>query len=144
MPALRHGGERIDIWYRHEQNICLRHRLWTGHGTDHPRDQPDLAVHPDIVHAQARHLRLIRRHGRQAVHTAYNTARLAWETITDRGRGMPHVIMRDIPLPKGFGHQDWPARPQARPGPHGGQLPRSRDPDWPSGLTMAAGRLIRW
>lgn len=110
--AARGGAERIDTWYRHEQNLCLRHRLWTGPGADHPRDQPDLAAHPDIVHAQARHLRLIRRYGRHTVQAAYATTRLAWETITYRGRGMPYLIMRDIPVPGGFGHQDWPARPQ--------------------------------
>ncbi len=110
--AAAHGSaERIDIWYRHEQNICLSHWLWTGPGANHPRDQPDLAACPDIVHAQVRHLRLIRRYGRGAVHWACNAARLIWEALTYRGRGMPHVV-RDIPLPKGFGHQDWPTRPQ--------------------------------
>ena len=52
-------ADRIDIWYRHEQTICRRHQLWTGTGADHPADQPHLAGHPEIVRAQARHLRLI-------------------------------------------------------------------------------------
>jgi hypothetical protein len=56
-----------------------------------------------------RHLRLIRRHERGVVHTAYRTARLIWETLTYRGWGLPHAIIRDIPLPAGFGHENWPA-----------------------------------
>jgi hypothetical protein len=100
--------ERIDVWYRHEHNICLRHRLWIGPGVDNPRDQVDLAAHPDITRAQVRHLRLTRRHERGVVHTAYRTAHLIWETLTYRGWGLPHAIARDIPLPAGFGHQNWP------------------------------------
>lgn len=106
--AARDGAERIDIWYRHEQNICRAHRLWTGPGADRPRDQPDLTAAPDITHAQTRHLRLIWRYGRQAVHAAYDTARIAWHTATYRGRGMPSIILRDLPLPASFGHQNWP------------------------------------
>jgi len=107
--AVHTTAERIDIWHRHEHNICLRHRLWTGPGADHPRDQVNLATHPDIVHAQVRHLHLIRRHDRGIAHTAYRTARLIWETLTNRGWGLPHAIVRDIPLPAGFGHHNWPA-----------------------------------
>jgi len=103
-------AERIDVWYRHEHNICLHHRLWTGPGADDPRDQVDLAAHPGIMHAQVRHLRLIRRHGHGIVHTAYHTARLIWGILTYRGRGLPHAVVRDMHLPPGFGHQDWPAR----------------------------------
>ncbi len=102
-------AERNDIWHRHEHNICLRHRLWIGPGADHPRDHVDVAAHPDVVHAQVRHLRLIRRHGHGIAHTAYRAAHLIWETLTYRGWGLPHAITRDIPLPAGFGHQDWPA-----------------------------------
>ncbi|WP_432830788.1 TniQ family protein [Dactylosporangium sp. CA-092794] len=114
-PACRHCAavrtiaERIDVWHRHEHNICLRHRLWIGPGADHPRDQVNLTAHSDIVHAQVRHLRLIRRNGHGVVHTGYHTARLIWETLTYRGWGMPHAIARDIPLPPAFGHQNWPA-----------------------------------
>jgi len=110
--AARIGAERIDIWYRHEQNICRTHQLWTGPGAGQPGDQPDLATAPAIMHAHTRHLRLIRHHGRQLVHAAYQAARLAWNRATSRGRGMPHTIMRDLPLPVSFGHQDWPARPK--------------------------------
>jgi TniQ len=101
-------AERIDIWYRHEDNICPRHRLWIGPGADHPHDQVDIAEHPDIVHAQVRHRRLISQHGRGIVHTAHRTARETWEILTHRGWGLPHAIARDIHLPRSFGHRDWP------------------------------------
>jgi hypothetical protein len=107
--ATRTSAERVDMWCRHEHNVCLRHRLWTGPGADHPLDQVDLAAHPDIAHAQARHHRLIRRHGHGITHTAYRAASLIWADLTYRGRGLPHAVARDIPLPRRFGHQDWPA-----------------------------------
>jgi hypothetical protein len=107
--ATRTTAERIDIWRRHEHNICLRHRLWIGPGTDHPRDQVDLAAQPDVVRAQVRHWRLIRRHGHGIVHTAYRTAGQIWEILTHRGWGLPHALARDIYLPREFGHQNWPA-----------------------------------
>jgi hypothetical protein len=107
--ATRTAADRIDMWYRHEHNLCLRHRLWVGPGADQPRDQVDLTAHPDIVHAQVRHLRLIRRHGHGIVRTAYRTARLIWETLTYRGWGLPLAIARDVPLSAKFGHESWPA-----------------------------------
>ncbi len=107
--ATRTTAERIDIWCRHEHNICLRHRLWIGAGADHPRSQVDLAAHPDAVRAQVRHRRLIRRHGHGLVHTAYRTAGQIWEILTHRGWGLPYALARDIHLPRGFGHQNWPA-----------------------------------
>jgi TniQ len=110
--ATRTTAERIDMWRRHEHNLCPRHQLWTGPGTGHPRDQVDLAAHPDIVHAQARHQRLIREHGHGIVHTAYRTAREIWETLTYRGWGLPAAVTRDMHLPGRSGHQDWPADPR--------------------------------
>ncbi|MEV8517500.1 TniQ family protein [Dactylosporangium sp. NPDC051484] len=67
--SIRTSAERIDMWYRHDHNICLRHHLWIGPGAEHPRDQADLAWHPEIEHAQVRHRRLIRAHGHGIVHT---------------------------------------------------------------------------
>jgi hypothetical protein len=110
--AIRTTAERIDMWYRHEHNVCLRHLLWTGPGAADPRDQVDLATHPDIVHAQACHRRLIRKHGHGIVHTAYRTAREIWETLIYRGWGVPCALGRDMRLPGWFGHQDWPGNPR--------------------------------
>ena len=106
--AAHPASERIDLWCRHEHNTCLRHRLWTGPGAENPRDQVDLAAHPDIVHTQLRHLRLIRRRGRRTVHAAYQIALTIWRALTEQGPGLPYSTARHIPLPNHFGHQDWP------------------------------------
>jgi hypothetical protein len=110
--AARAAAERIDMWYRHEHNVCLRHLLWIGPGAGHPCDQVDLAAHPDIVHAQVRHRRLIREHGHGIVHTAYHTAREIWEILTYRGWGLPAAVTRDMHLPGWFGHHDWAGDPR--------------------------------
>jgi TniQ len=110
--ATRTAAGRIDMWYRHEHNVCLRHLLWTGPGAGNPRDQVDLAAHPDIVHAQVRHLRLVRGHGHGIVRTAYCTAREIWETLIYRGWGVPCTVIRDMHLPAWFGHQDWAGDPR--------------------------------
>lgn len=110
--AAARTAERIDMWCRHEHNVCLRHLLWIGRGAGDPRDQVDLAAHSDIVHAQVRHRRLIREHGYGIVHTAYHTAREIWETLIYRGWGVPCALARDMRLPAWFGHQDWAGDPR--------------------------------
>jgi hypothetical protein len=110
--AATRTAERIDMWYRHEHNVCLRHLLWIGPGAGDPRDQVDLAAHPGIVHAQVRYRHLIREHGHGIVHTAYHTARGIWETLIYRGWGVPCALARDMRLPAWFGHQDWAGDPR--------------------------------
>jgi hypothetical protein len=110
--AAARTAERIDMWCRHEHNVCLRHLLWIGPGAGHPRDQVDLTGHPDIVHAQARHRHLIREHGHGIVRTAYCIAREIWETLMDRGWGVPCALARDMHLPAWSGHQDWAGDPR--------------------------------
>src|SRR5215211_2411914 len=97
------------MWYRHEHNVCSRHQVWIGSGADHPRDQVDLATQSDIVRAQVRHHRLTREHGHGIVLIAYRAAREVWETLIYRGWGLPYALARDIPLPRRFGHRNWPA-----------------------------------
>jgi hypothetical protein len=60
-----------------DQNVCLRHQLWTGHGVTGIEDQADMAGIPEISEAQARHRNLARRHGFPSVRDAYGTAELA-------------------------------------------------------------------
>jgi hypothetical protein len=54
----------VRCWKRPEDVICLRHRRWTGPGSG---AQPDLSAQPDIIQAHKRHLRLVRRFGRETV-----------------------------------------------------------------------------
>jgi TniQ len=55
----------VRCWKRPEDVICLRHRRWTGPGSE--TGQPDLSAQPDILQAHKQHLRLVRRFGRDSV-----------------------------------------------------------------------------
>lgn len=70
-----HGTAAAWCWNLHEDLLCFRHRRWIGDGPDYAHHaQPDLSGHPDILAANRRHRRLIRRHGRHAVMTAFREA----------------------------------------------------------------------
>jgi len=58
-------SDRAQVWTTHEDIICLRHRRWIGAGTNY--HQPDLTEHPDILHANRQHRRMISRYGRDRV-----------------------------------------------------------------------------
>lgn len=57
-----------------DQNVCLRHKLWIGHGVTTSDDQADIAAISEIWRAQAHHYRLARQHGIQNVRDCYKTA----------------------------------------------------------------------
>lgn len=62
----------VQCWKPPENVICLRHRRWIeGWSCE---NQPDLSAQPDILQAHKRHLRLVRRFGRDAVARAYTAA----------------------------------------------------------------------
>lgn len=79
------GGADPDIarvWATHDVNICLMHRLWIGDGNDEPCHQLELRSHPDIVHAQIRHQRIVRSRGRVATRAAFHAARGLWTSMS--------------------------------------------------------------
>ena len=51
----------VDVWMRHDQIVCLRHKLWVGPGAYNAESQLDLAKVPEVVAAQRKHRTLIRR-----------------------------------------------------------------------------------
>jgi TniQ len=57
-----------------DQNVCLRHQLWIGHGVTSINDQADVAGMPEVSRSQARHQRLARHHGLRRVRDCYKTA----------------------------------------------------------------------
>jgi len=70
-----HGMAAAWCWNLHEDLLCFRHRRWIGDGRDYAHHaQPDLSGHPDILAANRGHRRLIRRHGRHTVMTAFREA----------------------------------------------------------------------
>jgi len=70
------------VWAAHDACVCVRHQLWIGEGNDQPSHQLDLGSHPDIVHAQIRHQRIVRSRGRPAARDAFNAARGLWLTMS--------------------------------------------------------------
>ncbi|HEY9326929.1 MAG TPA: hypothetical protein VIS09_01605 [Streptomyces sp.] len=74
-----HSSPWVRFWARQEDVICPSHWVWTG-----TTSSLDLSNHPkvasEVVAANRRHRRLIRRRGRLAVRAAYYDAkRLCWE-----------------------------------------------------------------
>ena len=69
----RGSTETVWCWKYPESVICLRHRRWVSSLS--ADDQPDLNGQPDIIRAHLRHLRLVRRLGRDAVAAGYAQAR---------------------------------------------------------------------
>ncbi|MBB3040011.1 TniQ family protein [Hoyosella altamirensis] len=59
----------------HEHVVCLRHQRWIGSARDQTmRTKPSLRQHPEILSANVQHRRLIRRHGRHSVISAFREA----------------------------------------------------------------------
>ncbi|MFE2754011.1 hypothetical protein ACFXGA_18635 [Actinosynnema sp. NPDC059335] len=69
----RHPGGPVLRLLPHHTYVCTRHRIWIGppDQTDHP--QPGLDELPEVVAAQHRHLRLLRRLGPAATYDAVLT-----------------------------------------------------------------------
>lgn len=62
-------------WKPAEVTLCPNHRIWLGlPGRSHRGRQYDVHDLPDILHAQRRHYRLARHHGRQATADAFADA----------------------------------------------------------------------
>jgi hypothetical protein len=57
-----------------DQNLCLHHQLWTGHGVTSAGEQATISGIPEIGQAQLRHRRLARRYGLPRVRDCYQTA----------------------------------------------------------------------
>lgn len=78
----RHVGGPVFRLFPHHRYVCTRHRYWIG-PPDINRPGPVLDDFPEIVAAQRRHLRLVRRHGwaptYDAVLTAFMICAHLWE-----------------------------------------------------------------
>lgn len=64
----------VYVWMRHDQIVCLRHKLWIGPGAHSAQDQLDLAKVPEVVAAQRKHRALIRRLCRKWVFAVFPRA----------------------------------------------------------------------
>lgn len=70
--AAHHPGGRVFRLLPHHRYVCVRHRYWIG-PPDFNRPCPALDGLPEIVTAQRRHRRLLRRHGWAATYDAVLT-----------------------------------------------------------------------
>lgn len=70
--ATRGITQRVMCWKPAEKVICLRHQRWTG--SDKSGFQLPLDRQPDILEAHRRHLRLVRRFGRDEVTMGFSIA----------------------------------------------------------------------
>jgi len=92
-----------EVWLSVEDNVCRRHHIWIGPGATSYAQQLDLTRLPDVVQAQTRHYRLVRRRGRREVFLAYTDAariwwKLAWlhDYTTERDRRIHRHLGADI------------------------------------------------
>lgn len=69
----RHPGGPVLHLLGHHRYLCTRHRIWIGPPDLIEHSQPDLHALPDVVAAQHRHLRLLRRLGPAATYDAVLT-----------------------------------------------------------------------
>jgi hypothetical protein len=76
----------VTAWKSHlHDHVCLRHKLWIGKAVDYYHQQVDLSRLPDVVHAQRRHYRLLRRHGHVVLDACYEHCSALWEAVVTRG-----------------------------------------------------------
>ncbi|MFF3693794.1 TniQ family protein [Streptomyces sp. NPDC002221] len=71
----RHPGGRIVHLLPHHLYVCTKHRIWIGPPDTGEQTTP-LDALPEVVHAQHRHLRLIRRRGWEVTYDAVLTGLL--------------------------------------------------------------------
>ena len=67
-----------EVWVSVEDNVCLRHHVWIGPDADSYDQQLDLRALPEVIQAQIRHRRLVRRRGRRETFLAYTDAADIW------------------------------------------------------------------
>jgi hypothetical protein len=75
---------RVEVWRRHDQNVCVRHQRWIGEGST-SREQPDLSTVPKIVKSQWLHRRLILRYGIPVTFEAISRSQVIINKWNDKG-----------------------------------------------------------
>jgi hypothetical protein len=81
-----------------DQRVCHRHRRWLG-GPGEDADQHDLSGLPEVLAAQRRHHRLLRRHGTETARSALYWATKIIDGWTERGERGGHRERRLARLP---------------------------------------------
>lgn len=72
------------VWASIHEQVCIRHKLWIGDNVMAPEQQLDLTRTPDIVHAQHRHWRLLRRYGPGVLDICQDAGSDLWRGLSHR------------------------------------------------------------
>lgn len=92
-------GQGVMVWMsRHHDQVCISHRLWIGRAVEAPANQLDLADLPEIVAAQKRHYRLLRRYGPDVVNVCYEQTSRFWSTVMQHGYRISDLTQRLVRL----------------------------------------------
>jgi hypothetical protein len=76
----------VMVWMsKHHDQVCILHRLWIGRAVENPARQLDLTDLPEVVQAQRRHYRLLRRHGPVVIGACYEHCSAFWHSLFQRG-----------------------------------------------------------
>ncbi|MET7781467.1 hypothetical protein ABZU94_24320 [Streptomyces mirabilis] len=76
----------VMVWRsKYHDQVCTPHRLWIGRAVENPGRQFDLIDLPDVVQAQQRHYRLLRRHGPAVITACYEHCSSFWHSLFQRG-----------------------------------------------------------
>ncbi|MEU9158429.1 hypothetical protein AB0D59_49880 [Streptomyces sp. NPDC048417] len=76
----------VTAWKSHfHDHVCPRHKLWIGKAVAYYHQQTDLSGLPDVVDAQRRHYRLLRRYGHTVLDACYEHCSTLWAAVLTRG-----------------------------------------------------------
>lgn len=89
----RHLGGPVFRLFPHHRYVCARHRHWIG-PPDINRPGPSLRELPEVVAAQRRHLRLLRRYGWAATYDALLTAFMVCGHLWEHPEDTPLLHLR--------------------------------------------------
>lgn len=87
-------GIVADVWcVRPDERVCRRHRRWLG-GLASAPGQHDLVLLPEVVAAQRRHHRLVRRHGASTARKSMGSATVIVDQWSEHARWGRHRQQR--------------------------------------------------
>ncbi|AQW48286.1 hypothetical protein ACIQPP_50610 [Streptomyces violaceusniger] len=76
----------VSAWSsRFHDQVCLRHKIWTGRSVENYMQQVDVTDLPDVIQAQRRHYRLLRRHGHVVLSACFEHCSDRWDAVVRRG-----------------------------------------------------------
>lgn len=88
-------GQGVMVWMsKHHDQVCIPHRLWIGRAVEAPANQFDLADLPEIVAAQRRHYRLLRRYGPDVINACYEQTSRFWTKLLQHGYRISDLTQR--------------------------------------------------